>query len=575
MSGLSQILGFGERAKRAAEVPRSQIKEIAFERVGLVAVVLGIVAFYGVFSTYNPWQTGFELNAVFKNSVHTRIGSPVRIAGVDVGTVEGVSRTDGTDFSTMKMTLEDKGLPVKNDARLKIRPRNFLEGSNFIDLKPGTPSAPELKSGGTIPVTQTATAVQFDEFLTALQADTRESLKETLAGLAEGLDGTGEAEEELTASAGEEEGDTDEDVSTTDASGVEQEGKDERSDTAAEAENKEPSGAEELNKIFKNLPSTLKSTEQVSGALLGQQPGELSRLMLGLQRTVTALDRNEPELQSLVTNFNVTVAALASESAALSAAIGELPDTVIQARTTLGHLNSSLPATNAFAREVRPGVREIPATLEASPEWLKQVGALVQEDELGGVLANLSPTVRDLASVVGDADTLLDELDLFSRCATDVLVPTFSQPINDPPHSTGVEPYKELFYTFVGVSSAAQNFDGNGLLLSADASGGDTTVSAGKINGVGGELFANVTPNAIPQGSRPKPANRRPPYGPEKACKKQKRPDLNSAQTGPALPVVASGTAFGAGSLSAENDDTGGGDLGDLDDDLLGGDEGP
>ncbi len=80
------------------------------------------------------------------------------------------------------MTLKDEGLPIHEDATATIRPRLFLEGNFFIDLKPGTPSAPELDGDGEIPVTQTSTSVQIDEVLSALQSDTREELKGLLSG---------------------------------------------------------------------------------------------------------------------------------------------------------------------------------------------------------------------------------------------------------------------------------------------------------------------------------------------------------------------------------------------------------
>ena len=43
------------------------------------------------------------------------------------------------------------GLPIHKDATLKIRPRIFLEGNFFVDLQPGTPSAPTIDDGDTIP----------------------------------------------------------------------------------------------------------------------------------------------------------------------------------------------------------------------------------------------------------------------------------------------------------------------------------------------------------------------------------------------------------------------------------------
>ena len=48
------------------------------------------------------------------------------------------------------MAIDDEGLPIHKDATAKIRSRIFLEGNFFVDLKPGTPSAPNVDDGDTI-----------------------------------------------------------------------------------------------------------------------------------------------------------------------------------------------------------------------------------------------------------------------------------------------------------------------------------------------------------------------------------------------------------------------------------------
>ena len=78
------------------------------------------------------------------------------------------------------MHIDDNGLPLHSDARLKIRPRIFLEGNYFVDLEPGSPSAKKLEDGDTVPVTQTAAPVGLGRVLEALQRDTREDLKTVL-----------------------------------------------------------------------------------------------------------------------------------------------------------------------------------------------------------------------------------------------------------------------------------------------------------------------------------------------------------------------------------------------------------
>ena len=70
------------------------------------------------------------------------MNSPVRIAGVEVGKVSKVEpAAEGSTASVITMKIKDEALPLHTDARLKIRPRIFLEGNFFVDVRPGTPGA--------------------------------------------------------------------------------------------------------------------------------------------------------------------------------------------------------------------------------------------------------------------------------------------------------------------------------------------------------------------------------------------------------------------------------------------------
>ena len=103
----------------------------------------------------------------------------MRIAGVNVGKVKSVERQEGTDPARVTMEITRTGLPIHEDATAKIRPRIFLEGNFFVDLKPGSPGDADAHDGDTIKVTQTATPVQLDQLLTALQS-AREDLRDVL-----------------------------------------------------------------------------------------------------------------------------------------------------------------------------------------------------------------------------------------------------------------------------------------------------------------------------------------------------------------------------------------------------------
>ena len=120
---------------------------------------------YLAFSKPLPWQQPFEFNAVFQTSNNLRLDSPVRIAGVNVGKVDkGRARGRTPTSSRSRWRWTTRACRSTRTRRLKIRSRIFLEGNFFVDLTPGTPSAPTIDDGDTIPVTQTATPVQLDQF---------------------------------------------------------------------------------------------------------------------------------------------------------------------------------------------------------------------------------------------------------------------------------------------------------------------------------------------------------------------------------------------------------------------------
>ena len=80
---------------------------------------------------------------MFEDTSAIASNSPVRIAGVEVGKVSKVEAAgEGSTASVITMKIKDEALPAAQDATLKIRPRIFLEGNFFVDLRPGTPNEP-------------------------------------------------------------------------------------------------------------------------------------------------------------------------------------------------------------------------------------------------------------------------------------------------------------------------------------------------------------------------------------------------------------------------------------------------
>jgi virulence factor Mce-like protein len=468
--------------------------------IGLIALAVILVLVFLGFTKDIPFTRGYQVKAEFESANSIRTNSPVRIAGVNVGKVKKIEAHEGTDGALITMEISDQGLPLHRDATAKIRPRIFLEGNFFIDLKPGSAGSPELDSGETIKVTRTATPVQLDEVLTALQSDTRQDLKDVLDGLATALNAKPSA----------------------------------ASDRDAHPSARGETAAKSFNDAYTDIPDAERSTAEVFEAFLGVQPDkDLARLIDGTARTTGALIRNENQLKSLITNFNVTVAAFASEAGNLRASIRELAPTLENANGALAALNAAFPSTRAFAREILPGVRETPATIEASFPWIRQARPLMGPQELGGLARELSPATADFARLTNRAMVLLPETSLTSKCARDVVLPAGDLVVDDEFRS-GVENYKEFFWGLVGLAGEGQNFDGNGMYVRFQPGGGSNGVTLGDNSGGSGQMFGNNT--AVPLGNRPFYPRKRPPYRPDVKCHTQKLPNVNgpaAAKQGP------------------------------------------
>jgi virulence factor Mce-like protein len=386
-------------------------------RAGILAlVIVGLFTYFG-FTKANPFANPYEFKAAFNDVNNLKPNSPVRIAGVEVGKVKKVEPiTDGQGAALVTMELKDMALPVKEDAELKIRPRIFLEGNFFVDLKPGSPSADELQDDETVPVTQTAAPVQWGDLLTALQSDTRSDLKTFLREYSKALD---------------------------------------------------EGGAEGFNQAIKYWEPAYRNSSLANDATLGQDPDrDLQRVLKGQQKTFGALVRDERSLKDLVTNFNVTAGAFAREDVALAASIPALRDTLRVGHPALASLDEALPSLRAFAHDALPGVRSSDETLAASLPFITQARLLMSEDELRGTARVLRQTIPGVVAFNRTSVPFLSENRALSACTNNVLVPFMHLKIPNPEtgneaENSDQEVRAQLQRGFPGLSGESRLSDGN------------------------------------------------------------------------------------------------------------------
>ena len=457
---------------------------------------------------------------VFASAQNLRVNSPVRIAGVEAGKVTKVeplspdqaeaefadddgaatASLDPGDLSQggaiVTMEFEDAALPLKTDSTFKLRPRLFLEGNLFVDVRPGSPQAPVQDPETPFPPTQTSNSVQLDQVLTnTFQADTRRDLQIFLHEFGTALIDEG--------------------------------------------------GAKSLQQLARTSPGSFKYTSQVNEAVLGENAHDLSGLIKHLDEVVAALGQNDTALQDLIVNLRVVSGSLASQSGDLEQAIHELPLVLDAAKPALANLNAAFPSVRAFAREILPGVRSTPATLDAATPLLRQVRLLSRPQELRGLASDLVPAVPALANLSKKTPKFLEQGRSLASCFNNVIIPWSEDEVQGPssyPHPAVGPVYKETAYGLAGIAGESRSQDANGQYIRVSAGGGTNTVTT---VGSGGETLAGLTQFPL-LGAMPAPGSSvKTPYRPGAPCENQDPPDMSS-DIGPAPTSAPAPTTMGS-----------------------------
>ncbi len=441
---------------------------------GLIALVVISIGIYFGFTKANPFAHPFLLKAVFPTSNTLRKASPVRIAGVNVGKVMKIAHVPGgREGSVVTMQIDPRGLPIHSDATVRVRPRIFLEGNLFVELQPGSPSAPTVRSGHTLPIQQASSYVQLDQILGALKSDTRHNLQLLLAEYGKAV----------------------------------------------------KQGGRGYNRSIDYWKAAYESSSIVNEAALGVESHDLSSYVRDSGLVAGALDRNPEQLKGLLTDFNTTAGALARRQGSLAAAVAELPRTLRTAQPALAALNGAFPPVRALASALRPGVRSTGPMIDASLPFIAQARGLVSAPELRGLVADLRPTVPSLASLQSRSVPLSRQVRLASSCQNDVILPWTHDTVPDqaPGLQARENVYEESTKSLPGLGGESRSGDANGIFFRTLVGGGSNLYDFGNGN-VATTLFPvlGVEP-PLPQGP-----NARPPIRPNVPCETQQRPDLRT-----------------------------------------------
>lgn len=294
-------------------------------------------------------------------------GQAVTIAGVKVGEISSVDLQNGLARVTTR--LDRRYAPVYRDATMLLRPKTQLKDMT-IELTKGHPSAGALSSGATLPVTQTAPDVNFDEVLASLDGDSRAYLQMLIGTAGQALAGQG-------------------------------------STLAAD---------------FKRFDPTARDLAQING-LLSQRHDNVSRVIHNLSLLFSALSTRDQQLSQLVSSSSTVLGTFARRSTAVQATVAQLPAALAETQTSLGRatqaanlippaLGGLTPSAKALAPAERASQTLFRSTTVVLENQLRPFSRIAQPElrALAPAATSLNAATPDLTSAFGVLSEFLNEL---------------------------------------------------------------------------------------------------------------------------------------------------------------------
>jgi phospholipid/cholesterol/gamma-HCH transport system substrate-binding protein len=422
--------------------------------ISAAAILATAFLTYYAFNQGLPFVHRYTVSALVSNSVNVRPDSPVRIAGIDVGAVNGVSPAGRA--SKIAFTVNDNGRPIHTDATLRVRDRLFLEGGYYLELDPGSPSAPIAPDGFTIPESQTSTPVQFYNVLSTFDAAARQSLANTLNTVDEGFSGP-------------------------------------PGRPLAE------SGAGALKGAIPQLTPVLKDVAWVTRALHGTHAGDVETLLSSGSSVTSTLAGSSGQLTDLVRGLNSVSSALASTDGALARSISGLDGTLVVAPPALSAIDHALPPVATLARALDPSLRQAPPIVDRLTSTVRQLAAIVAPVQRSRLLSTLKATFEQFPTILTQLATAFPITKALTDCLRTHVVPIFKQEVPDGSLSSGRPAWQDFAHFLPGVAGASGGFDANGPYTRVLAGAGTNSLTGGTLGSI--PLLGQIVGSAPPGGS--------------------------------------------------------------------------
>lgn len=158
---------------------------------GAILVLLVMVLLSYNASSGLPFVPTYDITADIPNGAALVKANEVRIGGARVGTVVKITPKKSGDKYYAQVALKlDKNIgEIPTDSTVEVRPRSTL-GLKYVELTLGE-SNEKVPNGGHLPLSQSTTAVEFEDLLDTFDKRVREGNKRSLQELGNAFAGRG------------------------------------------------------------------------------------------------------------------------------------------------------------------------------------------------------------------------------------------------------------------------------------------------------------------------------------------------------------------------------------------------
>jgi phospholipid/cholesterol/gamma-HCH transport system substrate-binding protein len=316
----------------------------------IVLALAGLVMMLGIFTQQKaslPSWLPFvgeefeQISAEFSTAqaVTPGQGQAVDIAGIQVGKVTSVDLEDGE--AVVGMAIEPKYMElIHPNASFLLRPKTGLNDM-IVEVEPGTGSE-HVKSGHRFTQAETEPNTNLDQFLSALDGDTRQYIQLLVAGGAQGLGGR----------------------------------------------------STQLSQALRRFQPFVHYTARLNKAIAGRHV-ELARVIHDFGQLTGELSQHDSEIRRFVSSSNDALGNFANQQVAIEEALEEFPSALRAAK-------SGLKSSDEFSKVAFPSLTKLIPQAQALTPAFKSTEALFSQTT-APVRDGIRPLTREIRPLLTSA----------------------------------------------------------------------------------------------------------------------------------------------------------------------------